>query len=134
MKKTLVFLTLACILSTLSCTLSTSQKENKREDVLGVWEATKESLKKQNQDKVFSFELNADSTVIICRDGLTQEKSKGKWLWNFEKKLGNSKLGISFKSDVIFDIDSSHRLGLLLEKRAGNLYLSAEEYEFKKKN
>jgi len=132
MKKTLVFLTLACILSTLSCTLSTSQKENKREDVLGVWEATKESLKKQNQDKVFSFQLNEDSTAIICPNDLTQEKSKGKWLWGFEKNLGNGNFGISFKSDVILDINSSHRLVLLLEKRAGNLYLSAGEYEFKK--
>ena len=132
MRKTLVFLTFACMLSTLSCTPSTSQKENKREDVLGVWEATKESLKNQKENKVFSFQLNEDSTANICRDGLTQEKSKRRWLWNVEKRFGGSKFGISFGVDVLLKVSDNFFLGLYLKEKAGKLYLTAGEYEFKK--
>ena len=129
MKKTLGFLIFVCVLSTLSCT---PKKENIRKDVFGVWEATKESLKKQNENKVFSFQLNEDSTALICRNDLTQEKSKGKWLWNVEKNLGNSNFGINFRYDVRLDVNYALRLGLLLEERRGYLYLTAGDYEFRK--
>jgi len=129
MNKTLVFLAFVCVLSTLSCT---PKKENTREDVFGVWEATKESLKKQNENKVFSFQLNEDSTAVICRNDLTQEKSKGTWLWNVEKNWGNSNFGISFRYDVRLDVNYGLRLGLLLEERRGHLYLTAGDYEFRK--
>ena len=129
MKKTLVFLTLVCVLSTLSCSPKT---ENKREDVFGVWEATKESLKNQKENKVFSFQLKEDSTAIIFRNDLTQEKINGRWLWNIEKGFGKSNFGISSRVDVGLKVSNNFYLGLLLEERAGHLYLTAGEYEFKK--
>ena len=146
MKKTLAFLAFVCVLSTLSCTLrigntredkkenkGDDKKENKREDVFGLWEATKNSLKKQNQNKIFSFQLNKDSTAIILRDNITQEKKKGTWLWNIEKGLGNNIFSVGFRCDVWLDVvDYGLVLALRLEERSGNLYLEAGDYEFKK--
>ena len=126
-KKIFVFLTFVCVLSTLSCT---SKKEFAREDVFGVWEATEESLKEQQN--IVSFQLNEDSTAIICRNGFTQEKTNGTWLWDIEKKLG---MGISFRYDVKlvdYALTDHLILGLLLEERDGNLYLTARDYEFMK--
>ena len=111
---------------------------NNREDLFGVWKATDESLKRQlkGDDKniIFSFQLNENSTAIICRNDFTQDTNEGTWLWSIEKKFGNNNFGISFYCDVILNVDYTSSLGLLLEEKSGALYLKAGEYEFKKMN
>ena len=130
MKKMLVFLTFVCMLNTFSCI---SKKESTREDVWGLWEATKSSLEKQKQNKIFSFQLNADSTAIIIRDNISQEEMEGIWLWKYEKKWDNNNSGIGITSDVRLKVSYDFTLMMRLEERAGDLYLQAGEYQFKKK-
>ena len=132
MKKTFAFLTFVCMLSTLSCT--PPNREHTRGDVLGLWKATKTSLKKQNQNKILSFQLNEDSTATISRNDITQEEKKGTWLWNIEKKIGKNNFGINFYSDVRLNVDYDLIVLFLLEDRSDGLYLIAGDYEFKKVN
>jgi hypothetical protein len=134
MKRTLVFLIIICVFNTLSCSPYTPKKEYKREDIFGFWEITKASLKKQkkNQIQIYSFQLNEDSTAIIFSSNSTKEKINGTWRWNIEKKIGVKFFYFSFKADVFLNGKNSS-LGLLLEEKGGDMYLSVGDHEFKKK-
>jgi len=134
MKKTLLFLSFICVINSLSCTPNREKsREYTREEVLGEWEATKTSLRKQKENKVFSFQLNKDSTSIVFQDRDSSKEFKGKWKWNIEKKVGNKWFGISLKCDIFLHVSHKQMLGLSLTEKSGVLYLSAGEYEFKKK-
>jgi len=54
-------------------------------------------------------------------------------LWNYEKKWGNNNFGVGIRSDVRLNVSYNLVLIMLLEERAGDLYLQTGDYEFKKK-
>lgn len=109
----------------------------KRQEILGSWTLSKESLKKikkeKQKDKIIAyFQLNSDSTATVSFEDSIEKKMAGTWVWKAEKKLGNNNLGISLKSDVVIYVNGLFTLGLQLNEIDGKINLTAADYLFEK--
>ena len=98
-----IFILLAILLLT-ACS-SSNNIDVSREDILGTWELSDQSLKKTDLQKesitTTSFQLNADSTASFYLGDSPDRKVDGRWTWKNEKKIGSENFGVSIENDVM---------------------------------
>lgn len=132
------------ILMLTACTFSSRSDlaDLKRQDVLGVWKISNESSKQLKNGKAESeiitcCQLNDDSTVVVSFGDSMEKKMTGTWIWKAEKRLGNSELGLSLKSDVVIRVNtlsSVIMLWMFVNKTDGVLKLTSNDYTFEKQH
>jgi hypothetical protein len=98
-----IFILLAILLLT-ACS-SSNNIDVSREDILGTWELSDQSLKKTDLQKesitTTSFQLNADSTASFYLGDSPDRKVDGRWTWKNEKRIGSENFGVSIENDVM---------------------------------
>lgn len=136
-----IFISLAILLFT-AC-FSSNNIDVSREDVLGSWDLSTQSLKKIDIQKetstITSFQLNGDSTATFTLGDSSDRKVDGRWTWKNEKRIGSENFGVSIENDVmiygkkmIYDKDM-WVLGLILrEDKNGELILTVQDKIYEK--
>lgn len=98
-----IFILLAILLLT-ACS-SSNNIDVSREDVLGTWDLSTQSLKKIDLQKesstITAFQLNADSTALFTLGDSPDKKVDGRWTWKNEKRIGSENFGVSIENDVM---------------------------------
>ncbi len=107
MKSIRLIITSLTALILTSCFSSSNSENNNlsREEILGTWKLSVQSLKDIDLEKesstITSFQLNADSTAVFYLADSPDKKTEGTWTWDNEKKIGNEDFGISIENDVM---------------------------------
>ena len=113
-----IFILLAIFLIT-ACS-SSNNIDVSREDVLGTWDLSTQSLKKIDLQKesstITSFQLNADSTATFNLGDSSERRVDGRWTWKNEKRIGTEDFGVSLENDVMIYGKRMWVLGLVLRK------------------
>ena len=113
-----IFILLAIFLLT-ACS-SSNNIDVSREDVLGTWDLSTQSLKKIDLQKesstITSFQLNADSTATFSLGDSSERRVDGRWTWKNEKRIGTEDFGVSLENDVMIYGKRMWVLGLVLRK------------------
>lgn len=130
-----IFILLAILLLT-ACS-SSNNIDVSREDVLGSWELSSQSLKKLDLQKesstITSFQLNADSTASFTMGDSSDRKVDGRWTWKNEKRIGSENFGVSIENDVMIYGKKMWALGLVLrEDRNGEITLIVQDKIYEK--
>jgi hypothetical protein len=113
-----IFILLAIFLIT-ACS-SSNNIDVSREDVLGTWDLSTQSLKKIDLQKesstITSFQLNADSTATFNLGDSSERRVDGRWTWKNEKRIGTEDFGVSLENDVMIYGKRMWVLGLVLRE------------------
>ena len=113
-----IFILLAIFLIT-ACS-SSNNIDVSREDILGTWDLSTQSLKKIDLQKesstITSFQLNADSTATFNLGDSSERRVDGRWTWKNEKRIGTEDFGVSLENDVMIYGKRMWVLGLVLRK------------------
>ncbi len=113
-----IFILLAILLLT-ACS-SSNNIDVSREDVLGTWDLSTQSLKKIDLQKesstITSFQLNADSTATFNLGDSSERRVDGRWTWKNEKRIGTEDFGVSLENDVMIYGKRMWVLGLVLRE------------------
>ena len=113
-----IFILLAIFLLT-ACS-SSNNIDVSREDVLGTWDLSTQSLKKIDLQKesstITSFQLNADSTATFNLGDSSERRVDGRWTWKNEKRIGTEDFGVSLENDVMIYGKRMWVLGLVLRE------------------
>ena len=130
-----IFISLTILLFT-AC-FSSSNVDVSREDVLGSWELSSQSLKKLDLQKesstITSFQLNADSTASFTLGDSSDRKVDGRWTWKYEKRIGTEDFGVSIENDVMIYGKKMWMLGLVLrEDKNGEITLIVQDKIYEK--
>ena len=130
-----IFISLTILLFT-AC-FSSNNIDVSREDVLGSWELSAQSLKKIDLQKesstITSFQLNADSTASFTMGDSSDRKVDCRWTWKYEKRIGTEDFGVSIENDVMIYGKKMWMLGLVLrEDRNGEITLIVQDKIYEK--
>ena len=113
-----IFILLAIFLLT-ACS-SSNNIDVSREDILGTWDLSTQSLKKIDLQKesstITSFQLNADSTATFNLGDSSERRVDGRWTWKNEKRIGTEDFGVSLENDVMIYGKRMWVLGLVLRE------------------
>ena len=113
-----IFILLAIFLIT-ACS-SSNNIDVSREDILGTWDLSTQSLKKIDLQKesstITSFQLNADSTATFNLGDSSERRVDGRWTWKNEKRIGTEDFGVSLENDVMIYGKRMWVLGLVLRE------------------
>ena len=106
-----------------------------REDVLGSWKLSVQSLKKIDVQKesnaITSFHLNADSTATFYLVDSSDKKVEGTWTWNNEKKTTDDNFGVGIENNVMI-YSENLIFGLILRNINGGICLTMQDATYEK--
>jgi hypothetical protein len=110
----------------------------KRDDLIGKWNRISDSgLLKESDLIIESIQYNNDSTADIwILDSIGSRKIVGKWIYGFEKQIGNTVANMRIKSDIklSFNLNENHSYIVLLKltEEHSKIVMSGHKNRFEK--